>query len=77
MFMQCSVIFVVILAGCKLKRMLSVCWLQQPWYKKPSVTGNMYFAETFESNADFKQRSDFSFIFVVKCRITCCFYVTC
>jgi len=29
----------------------------QPWYKKPTVTGNVYFTETFESEADFNRRS--------------------
>jgi len=32
------------------------------------VTGNVYFAETFESEADFKQRL-VTFVCLVKCRV--------
>jgi len=44
------------LSSCRMKGILLMCELMQPSYKRPTVTGNIYFAETFESEEDFKHR---------------------
>jgi len=53
-----------------MKEILLMCVLMQPSYKRPTVTGNVYFAETFESEEDFKHRC-IGFIDLVNCTVKC------